>query len=384
MNLLSAYQALITSPAQLALCTQATSVGQLLQQLKHLWHQEALSDDQLLGELAACNQQIHHIDVTALSGHWLPYRYQAKTRSMQWCLPLGHAIEPFHDQYIGRCRKQQVINQFINPKTSIQTLLSAPIVKPRLPAGFIFHLSRCGSTLVSGCLAELDNTCVLSESQLLTEVLLDFSLTPAEKQQLLPQLLSLQGNLFPDRDKIIVKWNAWDLLNGSIIRAAFPQVPLVLLIRNPVEILASHQRISGRHMAGDPSLAGLSSIFIARNNTESLLDIRIRVLRTLMSQLLDIEPQFNVNLVDYARLTSEKIHELAEHFALVVNKSEFGRLERRIKFNSKEHTNLFHSDTAHKRQLLNTCDQEKIVQSLNFTYEILLSKNSLEDAVHVG
>ena len=84
MNILAAYRELICSPAQLAQCRQAASVEQLLQQLKSLWRQEALTDDQLLSELAACNQQIHDVEIAALSGHWLPYRYHAKSRSIDW------------------------------------------------------------------------------------------------------------------------------------------------------------------------------------------------------------------------------------------------------------------------------------------------------------
>lgn len=384
MNLLPSYQTLITSPEQLALCAQATSVAQLLQQLKHLWHQEALTDNQLLDKLAACNQQILDIDMAALSGCWLPYRYHAKTHSMQWCLPLGHASEPFHDQYIERCRQQRVINQLINPKTSVRALLSAPIDRPRVPTGFIFHLSRCGSTLVSGCIAELNNTSVLSESSLLTEVLLDFSLTPVEKQQLLPQLIHLQGNLSSGRDKIIVKWNAWDLLNWSIIDAAFAQVPVLLLVRNPIEVLASHQRMSGRHMAGDPSLAELSPVFTACTSTETLLDVRIRVLRSLLSQMLKIQPQLNAKLVDYLDLTNEKIHELAKHFSLFMDKSDLSRAGRRMKFHSKVPDSLFYSDAAQKRQVFKPHEQEKILLGLNSAYEVLISKNNLMGSAHVG
>src|SRR5690606_31010359 len=124
--------------------------------------------------------------------------------------------------------------------------------------GFIFHLSRCGSTLLSGSFAKLGDVNVLSESQLLTEVLLDPSLSDSEKKAALPKLISLQGGTGHEeadqdgndlkRNKTVIKWNAWDILFWPVIRSVYPDVPVVLIVRDPVEILASHHRLPRRHM----------------------------------------------------------------------------------------------------------------------------------------
>jgi hypothetical protein len=168
-HLFSAYCELISSPAQLARCQKAASVSELLAIIKDLWQQTALDDDQLLARLAQLNQQIIDSDKILLASHWLPYRYNAKSRSIHWCLPDGHATEPFQDETISRYRKTVLLNQFITPKTSLSSLdLQAQAVQSITPAGFIFHLSRCGSTLLSGCLSELDTTNVFSESPVLT------------------------------------------------------------------------------------------------------------------------------------------------------------------------------------------------------------------------
>ena len=377
MNILSAYREFISSPAQLAQCRQATSVEQLLQQLKLLWRQEALTDDQLVGELALCNQQLHDVDVATLSGHWLPYCYQAKSRSIRWCLPSGHATEPFHDQYIERCRGQ-LLNQLITPKTSITPLTTGQVTSaPLQPAGFIFHLSRCGSTLVSGCLAELDSTCVLSESPLLTELLLDDSLDEKTKQHLLPQFIHLQSVTSPGRHNIIIKWNAWDIFFWPLIRSLYPQVPVLFLVRNPVEILASHQRSAGRHMAGDRSMARLTPFFFDDRCAKSILDNRIDVLDQLINGMLTMKNE--VSVVDYVELNAQKIIEIAQIFDATVTVGERERIEQRMTVHSKDPHCFFTDDTHQKRQFFSAAEKEKINYRLLNAYQALTGKLKQQD-----
>lgn len=347
MNLLSSYQSLIRSPQQLALCAQATSVKALLQQLKHLWSKETLTDDQLMGELMVCNRQLHNIDIAALNGLWLPYRYHAKTRSISWCLPQGNAIEPFHDQYVERCRRT-LLNQIITPKTSLEPLLRDQVITNLIPpAGFIFHLSRCGSTLVSGCLAELNNTCVLSESPLLTECMLDDSLDENAKQRLLPQLIHLQGSTAPERYNIIIKWNAWDIFYWPLIRALYPQVPVLFLVRNPIEILASHQHSAGRHMAGDKTLMVIEQIRNAQK-AESLFGFREKLLQLLLREMKKYSDHCDVMIMDYAHLAPGNMLDIVEHFNLGVDSGTRTSINVRMNFHSKFPDQIFLADSQNK------------------------------------
>ncbi|HEX7028116.1 MAG TPA: sulfotransferase family protein, partial [Gammaproteobacteria bacterium] len=210
-DLRAAFRELLVSPAKLAQCANATSMTELFALLKRWWQLEHLSDQRLIDELNACNRQPLDLDPEMLATHWLPWRYHAKTQTISWCLPRGRPTEPFFDQYIERCR-QLPVNQFLQPKTALQQTLDN-IGHRQTPAGFIFHVSRCGSTLVSGCLAELQRTHVLSESPLLTEALLDHDRNDGERLRLLQTLLNLQTRRLPASAAVIVKWNAWDLFH---------------------------------------------------------------------------------------------------------------------------------------------------------------------------
>nr|WP_324258967.1 hypothetical protein [Cellvibrio fontiphilus] len=81
------------------------------------------------------------------------------------------------------------------------------------PAEFIFHLSHYGSTLLSGCLSELESTCVFSEAPLLTALLLDKNLLLQEQQNLLLAFINLQSAAYPQRPHMVIKWNAWDIFH---------------------------------------------------------------------------------------------------------------------------------------------------------------------------
>lgn len=372
-DLFTAYCELISSPAQLARCQEATSVGELLSVIKHLWQQTALSDDQLLTGLAQLNQQIIDSDSIQLAGHWLPYRYHAKTSSIYWCLPAGHATEPFHDETISRYRQTILVNQFIAPKTSLSALgIHAQAVQSITPAGFIFHLSRCGSTLISGCLSELDTTCVLSESPVLTGILLDQTLGEAAQQKSLQQLIDLQASVFPSRPHVVVKWNAWDIFRWELIRAVYPQVPCIFLVRNPVEILASHQRSAGRHMSGDVSLADYHPVFANWNGTGELSEKRMQVLHEFLCAMHDFYSEQSGCLIDYLQLNTYTMATLIQFFGVNLNESDALKIRARMQFHSKSPSQVFLPDAQKKQSLFTEQEQAQIQMYLASAYNRLL------------
>lgn len=380
-NIFAAYQALVTSPTQLALCRTVHSVPQLLAVLKQLWQRQDLTDEQLLAQLHECNQQLLKVSGDLLAQQWIPYSYHARSRSILWCLPDERATEPFHDQFISRCRQRILLNQLLIPRTP---LLASETTSNELghtafqPAGFIFHLSRCGSTLVSGSFAELEQVSVLSESQLLTEFLLDPGLSENEQQQCLPNLIRWQGKGGNESSKtnqpqVLIKWNAWDILCWPMIRKLYPQIPTVLLIRNPEEILASHHRNSGRHMSGDPALASIHPVFWETKS--SLLDFRIGVLGALQKAILDVSTEGGVMVMDYRQLKAAGIERISEHFGIALGTEALTRIQQRMQRHSKEPERPFTPDSLQKQQLFNPAEQDRI-RPLLITFQNLLALSS--------
>lgn len=375
MSLLEfAYRQLLVSPEQLRLCRQTNSVAEFLATLKSLWDIPTMTDDELLGELRALNQRPLEMDANALAAQWLPYRYHAQSRSLYWCLPNGRAIEPFQDQAIANYR-QQLVNQLLVPKTTLSSALMSPLmIEAPSPAGFIFHLSRCGSTLVSGSIAELAGASVLSESPVLTECLLDSRLSRDDQAQLLLRLIQWQARALAPFvqgvQQLVIKWNAWDIFRWPLIRALFPQVPVGLLVRDPVEILASHERTAGRHMAGDPSMSGFHPLFEPAGD-HSLLQMRVRILRGLLMEMQRWCGEPGVRVVDYCQLSNRTLLDLMGHFCLSPSDSERASIHQRMGYNAKELNQVFSSDSRQKQSMFTAAEREYIRTTLMPYYQAL-------------
>jgi hypothetical protein len=365
------YQELVQNPEWLESCCRLTSVGDFLQSVKSLWQAPSLSDDNLIGILNQCNRQCLAIESTHLASHWLPYSYNVKTREIQWCLPDGLATEPFHDEFITRCR-QHTINQLIRPTTSLAQLLRKSEAFPQgEPGGFIFHLSRCGSTLLSGALSELADASVLSESSLLTSILLDGSLSSAEKGSALRVLVNLQAQRAGSQLVSVVKWNAWDIFSWPLLRELYPTVPVVFLIRNPAEILASHERCAGRHMSGDRSLKSQSLVLVNAFTSGDLAGARVEVLRALMAEMLTVTHSAGVPVFDYEQLNADTVIATAARFGLAVTNNSQARIRQRLGFHSKNLEQPFQHDSTLKQQALGKDYRTKINPQLMSLYRQL-------------
>src|SRR5437660_536531 len=98
---------------------------------------------------------------------WIPvcldWRYPEPT--VRWC-HLGQEpfSEPFFDSTV-QLVLQRPFNALFAHETPIGSLEGWHERSPGLaPSGFIFHMSRCGSTLVSQMLAALPRNVVVSEA----------------------------------------------------------------------------------------------------------------------------------------------------------------------------------------------------------------------------
>ena len=107
----------------------------------------------------------------------------------------------------------------------------------------IFHMSRCGSTLLTQLLAAAAATRVISEAQPLNAVLVEAAHSQLDETRIrwLRGLVHFLGQ--PSR--YYVKCASWQVLQLPLIRRAFPGLRWVFLYRDPVEVLVSHERHPG-------------------------------------------------------------------------------------------------------------------------------------------
>jgi hypothetical protein len=195
----------------------------------------------------------------------------------------------------------------------------------------------------------------------------------ATQQHYLQRLIDLQASVFPSRPHIVIKWNAWDIFRWNLIRATYPQVPVIFLVRNPVEILASHQRSAGRHMSGDPALTNCHPVFAGWGSTGELLEKRVQVLHGLLCAMYDFYPGQSGCLIDYHQLDVHTMVKLFQFLGIKLDELGFLKIQARMQFHSKTPGQVFLPDTEKKQCLFASQEQEDIQVHLAPAYNRLLT-----------
>ncbi len=158
--------------------------------------------------------------------------------------------EPFFQQTVDRVRAEEPWRAG-DLFTEFDALLQLDQVLPRVrPSGFIFHSSRCGSTLVANACRGLDDAIVLSEANPLDKLVARF-ITDADdpvKESLYSVLLRAVVNALAYRDaanepRVFVKFSCCGISQLERIRRIWPDVPWLFLYRDPVETIVSNLTI---------------------------------------------------------------------------------------------------------------------------------------------
>src|SRR5258708_18177537 len=147
-------------------------------------------------------------------------------------------VEPFFDQTIER-RRRDPDNRVQDRVTSTEGLDCLPAVRP--PAGFIFHTSRCGSTLVAQVLASVPEHTVISEATILSSIIRPpVTIPEVSCAQLLRSVVNALAQPRAEREgPCFIKFGAGSVLDLDLIQCAFPDVPWIFLYRDPLEVMSA-------------------------------------------------------------------------------------------------------------------------------------------------
>lgn len=192
------------------------------------------------------------------------------------------------------------------------------------PTGFLFHLSRCGSTLVTQMLAALPQHSVLSEPEPVNHLLWPEEpdgRPDAECADRLRTLLRVLGRRrFAGEEGFFVKFDCWHTLDLPLLRRTFPQVPWIFVYREPVSILASHTRSRGTQMIPgllDPGKLGVPP---PPWTMEGLREFAAGVVGRIEEAALEHHDS-RCRLVHYRELPGV-LPELLRHFGVTVSQEE--------------------------------------------------------------
>ena len=183
------------------------------------------------------------VDALASLRNWFPVSLQG--REVVW----RHVQGRFTASFFTDTLQQQNPAQRYICRTGFDWLKR---LEPGLmPSAFIFHTSRCGSTLLTQLLSTLSCCIVMSEPPVIDAFLNSHQTEPetsggsASLRQL---ILALGQQRTPEETHFFIKLDSWHTQFLPIFRAAFPNTPCWFLYREPEAVLASHRRQRGPQM----------------------------------------------------------------------------------------------------------------------------------------
>lgn len=202
--------------------------------------------------------------------------------------------EPFFNETISRLRSAKLNQRRYKSVAHINMLPEWVKTGPaKKPSAVIFHVSRCGSTLFSQLLALQQQYMVLSEVPFFDELLrLRFKDAAVSKEQtsgLFDAALQLYINSSDNvPSHVFIKTDSWHLHFYEQLRMLYPEVPFILLYRNPLEVLRSQQRRRGMQAVPgiiEPAIFGLNLSQVAALDLDEYM---AHVLHSYFEQMIAI------------------------------------------------------------------------------------------------
>lgn len=301
--------------------------------------------------------------------------------SIVW-LPHGNEIAhaPIYSQRLIRTWERNGRPPLLRtPLGDLERLVSTSPGVP--PAGFIFQLSRCGSTLITNMLAAVPETLVASEPDPLNSVL---AAGPALLKYL-PLLISALGRAPADAaTRLFIKFTSWNVLQLPLIRSLFPHVPWVFVYRDPVEVLISNLREPGGWMAARRSPAhpfNRACLDGADPLDMSDAEYAARVIGAFCRAAL-AAPSDGRTLLEYSEIGPALPLRLAAIFGFPAPLSTLAQMEKCLAFYSKDpkQTRRFRPDHQAKRRSASTEEHAAATRFIRPLYERLRSA-ALESSV---
>ncbi|ANI57720.1 sulfotransferase family protein [Pseudomonas sp. GR 6-02] len=300
---------------------------------------------------------------------WLPIRVwqEAGQWQVDWCWFGDTRLhQPFFRDAVEDALRLP-FNQVFRRKTALSTLADWQACSPGLtPSAFIFHASRCGSTLVSQMLARLDNHIVISEPPPL-DALLRSDLPAVERRVAIKGLLSAYGQCRRGvEQRLVIKLDAWNIGELPLLRECFPETPWLFLYRDPLEIAVSHLRRPGVHMV--PGMIG-ASVLDDESPFSGREDYIARRLGQLLASGLAQCQAFGGWAVNYSELPQAMAGRLAAFFALDIEQRR--QVFAAVGQHAKQPSQVFVGDGDDKRREASALLRERVERWAREPYEAL-------------
>jgi hypothetical protein len=287
--------------------------------------------------------------ISSLLKDWIPYKLfeEGGADVCRW-LYLGEKkfTDPFFDNTISICRKLPENNRRIKCVSSAEVLPEWEAqIETVAPTAFIFHISRCGSTLVSQLLGLQPSNIVLSEVPFFDE-LLRWGHKHNKMQAVLPLLkaaISMYGAKRAETNHhLFIKTDSWHIHFFKELRELYPNIPFILLYRQPDEVIRSQQKRRGMQSVQgvlEPEIFGFDKNEIIQLGLDEYM---ARVIETYLAAFIAILQTDKLALpVNYNEGILTIVKKIATVTGITIHEKEMAAMEKRSNFHAKYPEQLF-------------------------------------------
>jgi hypothetical protein len=292
--------------------------------------------------------------------------------------------EPFFQQTIDRVKQDKRGELF----TEFDVLLQLEKVLESVPpTGFIFHSSRCGSTLIANACRAISNSIVLSEAPAIDKLIARF-FTDADgiKDSLYSVFLrgivhALGQRRSGNEQHLFIKFACTSFAQIERITRIWPHVPWLFLYRDPIETIVSNVNNPPSWLLDDDwrVLASITGVSPSEVAAMSLEERCARSIGSFYSRAVALANDRSM-LLNYNQLSVPVISSVLKFFNVSPSTQELEAITRTSGIYSKEvtRTRSFEADADAKQKLASNLVREMAARWSNEPYQRLEQKRLLK------
>jgi hypothetical protein len=305
---------------------------------------------------------------------WIPahIRVEDGETLMEWTCP---TLEDLREPFVGQdaenapqIRRSAPLRELVEPER-----------RPRLGRldAIVFQISRCGSTLVANAFGTAAATVVFKEPQSVSGLfkLPARLLSPAQREPALRGVFDAFERYAESAGvRYAIKFESWNVLHARTLRAALPDVPVLVLVRDPLEVAVSVLRsppgwmqFKRYPMLGELALGWPADAIAAMSGEEFVARAIGSFLRGAYEAMDD-----RMIVCDYSQLTAQRLISLARSLGLAP--ADPDAIERIMTFHAKHGpAHPFIADADRKRAAASAELCEALHEHTTVPYRALLA-----------
>ena len=300
---------------------------------------------------------------------------------LQWMDMSGVSLaEPFFQQTVERLRADGRRELFTEFDVLLELEKQLDSVQP---TGFIFHSSRCGSTLVANACRAINNSIVLSEANAIDKLIARFITDPGDVKTSLYSVFlrgvvhALAQRRTGNEEHLFIKFGGCSFAQIEQIKRIWPNVPWLFLYRDPVETIVSNLKDVPPWLLDNDrrvlaSIVGKSPDEVAEMSLEELC---ARTIGSLFSTAHRLANDSQL-LLNYKQLSVPVISSVLKFFKVSPSATELETIERGNQIYSKEVSaeRKFVADTEAKQKFASEAVREAAAKWAIEPYQLVEQK----------